>query len=131
MQRKVDNVYDLFLERVSENRNMSLEEVDLIGEGRIWSGLDALRLGLIDELGGLSDAIALAAEISGLEEYRLLELPVLKDPIDQMIEDLSAGVYTNALKTELGPFYNDYAQIRSVLKWEGVQARMPYQLIIE
>jgi len=131
MQKKVDNVYDLFLERVSGNRDLSLEEVDEIGEGRIWSGVDALELGLIDELGGLSDAIAIAVEISGLEEYRLLELPVLKAPIDQMIEQMTAGVYTRTLKTELGTFYNDYTQIQSVMKWEGVQARLPYQIELD
>jgi len=131
MQKKVDNVYDLFLERVSGNRDLSLEEVDEIGEGRIWSGVDALQIGLIDELGGLYDAIDVAVEVSGLEEYRLLELPVLKDPIDQMIEQLTAGVYTKAMQMELGPFYNDYTQIQSVLKWEGVQARLPYQIELD
>lgn len=131
MQSKVDRVYELFLKRVANNRDMSNEDVDMIAEGRIWSGVDALGLGLIDDLGGLSDAIDLAKEISGVEKFRILELPVLKDPLDQLIEDLSAGVHTNALKTELGPFYNDYTQIQSVLKWEGVQARMPSQLYID
>ncbi|RLD31691.1 MAG: signal peptide peptidase SppA, partial [Bacteroidetes bacterium] len=88
LQNKVEDVYDLFLARVSNNRDMSKDEVDKIGEGRVWSGVDALKLGLVDELGGLYDAIDMAAEISGLEEYRMLELPVLKDPIDQLIEEL-------------------------------------------
>ena len=110
---------------------MSKDEVDKIGEGRVWSGVDAVELGLVDELGGLCDAIDMAAEISGLEEYRLLELPVLKDPIDQLIEELSAGVYASALKTELGPFYRDYKHVQSALEWEGVQARLPVQVVIE
>ncbi len=131
MQKKVENVYDLFLDRVSNNRDMSKEEVDKIGEGRVWSGVDALELGLIDEFGGLYDAIDLAAEIAGLEEYRLLELPVMIDPVQQLIKDLSSGVYSNSLKTELGPFYRDYTHIQSILEWEGVQARLPHQIIIE
>jgi len=131
LQNKVENVYDLFLARVSNNRGMSKEEVDKIGEGRVWSGVDALKLGLIDEFGGLYDAIDLAAEISGLEEYRLLELPVLKDPVEQLLEELSAGVYVNMLKTELGPFYRDYKHVQSALEWEGVQARLPVQVVIE
>ena len=131
LQRKVENVYDLFLLRVSNSRNMSKEDVDLIGEGRVWSGVDAKRLGLIDEFGGLSDAINIAVEIAGLEEYRLLELPVQIDPVDQLINDLTAGVYTSMLKAEMGPIYNDYMQAKSVLKWEGVQARLPLQLVID
>ena len=131
MQKKVENVYDLFLLRVSNNRDMSTEDVDKIGEGRVWSGVDAKRLGLIDDFGGLSDAIDIAAEIAGLEEYRLLELPLQIDPVEQLINDLTAGVNTRMVKAELGLFYRDYMQIKSVLEWEGVQARMPVQLLVE
>jgi len=131
LQKKVEHVYDLFLDRVSGNRDLSREDVDRIGEGRVWSGVDALRLGLIDDFGGLYDAIDLAVEIAGLEEYRLIELPVLKDPIVQLIEDMTSGVYTNVLKAELGPFYRDYTHIQSALEWEGVQARLPVQVVIE
>jgi len=131
LQNKVEKVYDLFLLRVSNNRDMTEEEVDKIGEGRIWRGVDALEIGLIDAHGGLTASINLAAEIAGLEDYRVIELPVLKDPLVQMFEDMSEGVYTTALKSELGPFYHDYTQIQSVLKWEGVQARLPYQLYID
>lgn len=131
LQNKVEKVYDLFLLRVSNNRDMTEEEVDKIGEGRVWSGVDALEIGLIDAYGGLTESINLAAEIAGLEDYRLIELPILKDPLVQMFENMSEGVYTTALKAELGPFYHDYTQIQSVLKWEGVQARLPYQLYID
>jgi protease-4 len=131
LQRKVENVYDLFLLRVAGNRDMTTEAVDKIGEGRVWSGVDAKRLGLVDELGGLNAAIDLAAEIAGIEDYRLLELPVLKDPIEQMIEDLSASASVRILKSNLGPFYDDFNRIQSVLQWEGVQARLPYQVRID
>ncbi len=131
LQGKVDEVYELFLKRVSDNRGMTPMQVDLIGEGRIWSGTDALRLGLVDELGGLQHAIDLAAEIAGLEKYRLLELPRQKDIFEQIIEDLSSGVYTRILKAELGPFYQDFLHSKAALEWEGVQARLPYRMIIE
>jgi len=131
LQRKVNKVYALFLERVSSNRGLNVEEVDLIGEGRIWSGVDALEIGLIDAHGGLNSAIDLAAEIAGVEEYRLLELPVLKDPLEQLMEDMSAGVYNAGIKSELGPFYRDYLYIQSILEWEGVQARMIQQPTLE
>ncbi len=107
------------------------EDVDLIGEGRVWSGVDAKKNGLIDDFGGLLDAIDLAAEIAGLEDYGLVELPYQKDPIAQLIEDLTAVAYTKALIAELGPFYNDYVQLKSILEMKGVQARLPYQVFID
>lgn len=131
LEHKVENVYDLFLGRVSENRNMSREAVDEIGEGRVWSGIDAKRLGLIDDFGGLYDAIDLASEIAGLDEYRLLELPLQKDPIMQLIEELSAGTYSALLKAELGVFYKDYVRARSAMEMNGIQARLPVSLSIE
>ena len=66
-----------------------------------------------------------------MEEYRLLELPVLKDPFEEMMESLSSSVYTSSLKSELGPFYNDYMKVQSILEWEGVQARMLLEPILE
>ncbi|MDT8392368.1 MAG: signal peptide peptidase SppA [Bacteroidales bacterium] len=131
LEHKIENVYDLFLGRVSENRNMSREAVDEIGEGRVWSGIDAKRLGLIDDFGGLYDAIDVASEIAGLEEYRLLELPVQKDPLEQLIEELSAGTYSALLKAELGVFYKDYVKARSAMEMNGIQARLPVSLSIE
>lgn len=131
LQNQVDNIYYLFLDRVSLSRSMSTEDVDLIGEGRVWSGVDAKKNGLIDDFGGLLDAIDLAAEIAGLEEYGLVELPYQKDPIAQLIEDLTAVAYTKALNAELGPFYNDYVQLKSILEMKGVQARLPYQVFID
>jgi protease-4 len=131
LQKKVENVYDLFLLRVSNNRDMSKEDVDLIGGGRVWSGVDAKRLGLIDDFGGLYDAIDIAAEIAGLDEYRLLELPAQVDPIEQLVNELTAGVYTRMLKAEMGPIYHDYMKAKSILEWEGVQARLPIQLQIQ
>jgi protease-4 len=131
LQNQVDNIYDLFLNRVSANRDMSTEDVNRIGEGRVWSGVDAKKNGLIDDFGGLLDAIDLAAEIAGLEEYGLVELPYQKDPLEQLLQDLTASVYTKALNAELGPFYNDYVQLKSILEMEGVQARLPYQVCID
>jgi protease-4 len=131
LESKIENIYSLFLDRVSENRNMSAEAVDEIGEGRVWSGIDAKRLGLIDDFGGLCDAVELAGEIAGLSEYRILELPVQKDPVEQMLEELTAGTYQSFLKAELGVFYKDYMTARSAMKLNGVQALLPVSISIE
>jgi protease-4 len=131
LESKIEKIYSLFLDRVSENRNMSTEAVDEIGEGRVWSGTDARRLGLIDEFGGLHDAVELASEIAGVSTYRILELPIQKDPLEQLIEDLTAGTYHSFLKAELGIFYKDYMTARSAMKLNGVQALLPVGLTIE
>lgn len=131
MLTKIENVYDLFLQRVAQNRGMSIGEVDMIGEGRIWSGVDAKENGLIDRHGGLYDAIKLAAETAGLDDYDLIELPIMKDPFEQIFEEMSAAAHTRVLGAKMGAFYKDYQQIQSVMKWEGVQARLPVQLEIE
>ena len=128
MQKKVENVYDLFLERVAANRNMETEVVDSIGEGRVWSGTDARNLDLVDEFGGMYDAIAMAADIAGIGEYRLMELPVQVDPFEQLMNEIMGGVHSRMLKAEMGPLYNEYIQAKAALKWEGVQARLPFLL---
>lgn len=131
LEKKIEHIYSLFLDRVSGNRDLERDEVDEIGQGRVWSGVDAKRLGLVDELGGMDDAIKLAAEIAGLEEYRLLELPVQKDPLEQLLEELTAGVSTAMLKAELGVFYKDYRAARAALELEGVQALLPLSMTID
>ncbi len=128
MQRKVENVYGLFLQRVSDNRSMTTADVDLIGEGRVWSGVDARERNLVDGFGGLYEAIAMAAEVAGLEDYRLVELPVQIDPIEQLINELMAAAGTRVLQAEMGPLYNEYMQAKAALRWEGVQARLPFIL---
>lgn len=131
LQRQVESVYGLFLERVSKNRDMTTEAVDLIGEGRVWSGVNAKEIGLVDELGGLTDAIAFAADLAGLEEYSLLELPYMKDPIEQLIQDFTGGVSEQLISAEIGPFYEEYKQLKSVMELKGIQALLPYQVQID
>ena len=110
LQTDVDYIYELFSERVATGRDMTVEDVDKIGQGRIWSGTDALKLGLVDTLGGLDAAIGLAANLADLEDfritslpvledYRITALPVLKDPFEKFFEEIfgksSPGVYMN------------------------------------
>jgi protease-4 len=88
VQRSIDAVYDAFLDRVARARNLPLDSVRSIAEGRVWAGEDALALGLVDELGDLQDAITHAAELAGLEEdsYALLEVPKVKDAAEVFSE---------------------------------------------
>ena len=130
IQREVDEIYLTFTNHVSEGRNMMQADVDNIGQGRVWSGVDALDNGLIDELGGLYQAINKAAELAELDNYRISELPVLKDPIQQIIEDLMGGTKQSILKNEFGTFYNYYKFYESIGRIQGNQARMPFMIEI-
>jgi len=93
----------------------------------VWLGVDALDLGLVDQLGGLEDAVAYAAEQAGLgDEYRLSEYPKQKDFFEQLIGEIMGNAKARAIESELGAFtvyYNQYQNIRSM---EGIQARLPF-----
>lgn len=92
IQRGVDDVYEDFLEVVKQGRNFpSVDSVHTIAQGRVWSGIRAKEIGLVDELGGLDRALELAAEAAGLEEYRIQEIPKMKDPFQRLLEDLGGG----------------------------------------
>ncbi len=126
IQKNVDKVYQEFLELVAEGRNMTTEQVNKIGQGRVWSGVDALRIGLIDELGGIEDAIAAAVEMAELPDYRIIELPEQKDPFEQIIKEIFSNTKVSLIKNELGQHYQYYRYIKEISDMEGVQARLPF-----
>jgi protease-4 len=109
---------------------MTKEQVDEIGEGRVWSGENALELGLIDQFGGLQDAIKLAAEIAGIENYRTVSLPAQPDPFEQLFKSGAEDLRVRFLKNELGESYRYYEKLRKIPEMNGIFARMPYDLRI-
>ena len=129
IQKDVDHIYDLFAGRVASGRHMTVEKVDSIGQGRIWSGTEALNLGLIDTLGGLTDAIKLAASLAGLVDYRITALPTLKNPLDQILEQLTGKSTPDVyMKQAMGEDYHYFDYLRKLREMKGVQARMEYEL---
>ncbi len=130
MQNYIEEGYDVFISRVAEGRNMEKAEVDQVAEGRVWAGEDALRIGLVDQLGGLKDAIALAAELAGLENYRTVDLPALQDPFQQLFKTGSDNVRTRFLKHQLGDAWEYYQNLEKSAAMSGVLARMPYDMVI-
>jgi protease-4 len=126
IQKGVDKIYNEFLNLVAEGRNMTTEQVNKIGQGRVWCGVDALRIGLIDELGGIEDAIAAAVEIAELPDYRVIELPEQKDPFQEIFTELFNNTKAMLIKSELGQHYNYYNYIKEISEMEGVQARLPF-----
>jgi protease-4 len=127
----IERIYDDFVNKVSEGRNMTYETVDEIGQGRVWSGTDALKIGLIDDIGGLNDAVDLAAEMVELENYTVLELPETKDPIESLLADFSENMESHMAEKYFGSHYAQFNSIYKNLTESGVFMRMPYNLIIE
>ena len=131
IQKGVVDVYDTFTLKVAEGRDMSQENVDDIGQGRVWSGTNAMDINLIDEYGGLEAAVAGAAELAELEDYRIYELPEQKDPFQELLEQLEDDMQTSWIKYQLGDQYKYYKTIQDIKHLKGVQARMPYQFVID
>lgn len=131
LQNSVERVYDDFITKVAEGRHKTKAEVDSLGQGRVWSGADALRLGLIDEFGGLDKAISVAAKLAKMDEYRIYNLPKQKDALEQIVNDFTGGTETKLMKKELGQSYIYLQQLRSLARANHtVQARMEYALDI-
>ncbi len=132
IQNDVDTIYQTFLTRVADGRNLSTAMVDSIGQGRVWMGEKALQLGLVDKLGTLQDAVDCAARMGKVKDYRIKEFP---EP--QSIFDLIFGNYkkvnaNSMIREELGEeTYNIYSTLRRVQSFIGVtQARLPFEFRI-
>ena len=130
LQKYIAQGYDTFLSHVAEGRNMTKEQVDFIGQGRVWSGENAKEIGLIDDFGGLDDAVRLAAEIAGVEEYRTVSLPALPDPIEQLFKNATDNIRMRIIKSELGDKYRYYEYFKRATIYNGIYARMPYDIYV-
>ncbi|OFX22135.1 MAG: signal peptide peptidase SppA, partial [Bacteroidetes bacterium GWA2_31_9b] len=119
IQFEIEDIYQTFISHVADGRKMTKEQVDAIGQGRVWSGTNAKEIGLIDEFGGLDKAIEIAAKAANLEKYRIVEFPRLKDPFEQIMEDLQGNVRTSILKNELGEQYSYYENLQDIKSMQG------------
>lgn len=129
----VEDIYNTFLTRVSVGRNMAINEVDSIAQGRVWSGVDALQIGLIDELGNLEDAISYAAELAEVTDYKVRNYPDYKLDLGDRLSGIpfmkskeKAMIEALGLKN-----YKIYETIKQFSEIEGIQARMPFLLEIK
>ncbi len=130
LQAYIERGYDTFVTRCADGRGMDYEGIDSIGQGRVWTGIDAKRVGLVDGFGGLHEAIETAAEMANLEEYRLQELPHLKTFMERLMEDLQMEAGNALLRLRFGDEWEVYKKLRLLKQQEGVQARMPFDLEI-
>lgn len=130
IQAGIENVYQTFITKVADGRHKTPAEIDSVGQGRVWSGRDALEIGLVDELGGLKEAIAYASKMAKLSEYSILELPHMKDPISKILGRKEQEAEQAAIRKQLGVFYEYYKQARNLMQSRDIQARLPYQISI-
>jgi protease-4 len=109
---------------------MEKTAVDEIGQGRVWAATNAKEIKLIDAYGGLTDAINLAKKMANLDSYRIVNLPKLKDPFEELLKGFSGSARASFMKDEMGENYKYYEQLRSIISQRGVLARMPYDIEI-
>ena len=132
----VEDVYKTFVTRVATGRKMTFAQVDAIGQGRIWTGIEAQKNGLVDKLGGLEEAIKYAATLGKTKEYRTINYPEFEKTFDEIFKNFEkmpfAKTKEQLLKEELGKeTYEMYQQIKKLQNSKGIQARMPYELLIK
>ncbi len=131
MQDMVSNIYNDFTSKVAKGRNKTQNYVDSIGQGRVWSGEDALNIGLVDELGGLREAIAYASAKAGVSSNSILELPEMLDPIEEFFNDISGKSEDAIMSRILGSRFKNYQDLRQLSNGGKIQTRLPFYITVE
>jgi protease IV len=124
----IEKIYHTFKSRVSEGRSLTMDVVEEIAQGRVWSGKEALEIGLIDALGGLEDAITSAAELAELKTYNLVDYPKYEDDLESILMDAFTHLKTNALQHPLEKYASEFIELSQL---EGIQTRIPYSIKME
>jgi protease-4 len=133
MQAYIEDFYDLFLQRCAEGRNTTKETIDKIGQGRVWSGKNALDIDLVDMLGGIDTAIEIAAQKANIkDDYRIVEMPEVLPAFEQLLKDLTGNASARIQNMIWGQ--SEYAKllktVESMQEAYPIQARLPYELKI-
>jgi protease-4 len=131
LQTEVNRTYADFTKRVAEGRHLSPSYVDSIGQGRVWTGEQAIKLKLVDRLGHIDDAIAAAARKANLKEYRIVNYPEIKSGFMGLLDNSEDKIQTYMVKKELGVSYPYYQQLKVITNMKGLQARMPYEIKVQ
>ena len=130
LQKMIERGYDVFTKRVADGRGMSQDSVKLIAEGRVWTGEQGLKIGLVDELGNLDDAVAHAAKLAEVEKYRAVAYPAPANPFEQLLGDKKSGYLNSQLRNILGEGYKAFSFMQGIKDKDAVQARIPYEINI-
>jgi protease-4 len=134
-QGSTDRLYAQFLQRVADGRGMEVDAVNEVAQGRVWTGRKGVEIGLVDKLGDLDDAIESAARMAGLDDYKVVEYPTIKENpfkgIMKAFEEAEASVgLTSRLQSnrKLGPIYRNIKEMETLMQMEGPIARMPFTI---
>lgn len=130
IQNEVNNVYSTFMDRVAKGRSMTIAQVDSIGQGRVWTGDQALQIGLVDKIGNLDRAIASAAAKGGLTSYSIQEYPVQEKVFASLFSSSKEKIKMWMFAEELGDYQKYFMQMQRMIKNTGIQARIPYTIEI-
>ena len=126
IQEGVKNVYSTFISRVSDGRDITTQEVDAIGQGRVWSGYDAKDIGLVDLYGGLETAIVIAAELAEVDDYRVISLPKIEDPFTKIMNDLTESKLVTFFETEFNLMdTKKMKKVKDLITSDEIQTRIP------
>ena len=132
IQEGVKNVYSTFISRVSDGRDITTQEVDAIGQGRVWSGYDAKDIGLVDLYGGLETAIVIAAELAEVDDYRVISLPKIEDPFTKIMNDLTELNLVTFFETEFNLMdTKKMKKVKDLITSDEIQTRIPYLIELE
>lgn len=131
MQMYINNGYNLFVKRCADGRNMTMEAIEKIAEGRVWTGAEAQKIGLIDELGGMDKAIEIAAKKADIESYTLLEYPEKEGFFSTFLNKKASNYIESKLRNCFGDYYMGFNFMKKADKQDLIQARMPFDLNIK
>ena len=132
LQTQVNRGYDEFTQAVADGRHKTKSYINSIGQGRVWTGSQALKLGLVDRLGNINDAIASAAKKANIKDFKTVTYPEQKSIFSKFGTGLTAEIKANMVQSELGPNYVYYQQIKSLQNMMRTpQARLPYQIVVK
>lgn len=131
LQQEVNKTYNTFTNKVADGRKKSQGYIDSIGQGRVWSGTEALQNGLVDKLGDIDDAIASAANKAKLKDYKVVSYPDQIDPLKSLFDNAGDKIKTYFVERELGGQFIYYEQIKSAIALKGIQARIPYNIQVK
>ena len=131
MQAYVNRGYELFVKRCADGRKLTVDQIKAVAEGRVWTGDDAIKKGLVDKMGGINTAIDIAVKKAKLKNFSVVEYPEKLDFMTKLMKDISQDVETKYLKSKLGEQYTVYKQIQNIGKISGIQARLPYEIDIK
>lgn len=131
MQNMINHGYELFTQRCADGRKMSVDEIKQIAEGRVWTGKMAKDLKLVDELGGIDRAIAVAAERADIEHYTVMSYPKQEDFFSSLLSSGTDRYLSARLKAELGVWYEPFRYLQKIKESDAVQARLPFMITVK